>query len=152
MPRRELPTAVLVLAIFHFIIGGYGLLCGLCSGGMVLAGGNTAGLFSFGNPQMAQQQQAQQEAMQRVLSERVPHLQAYQAETVVVSLALSVALIVAGIGLLYLRGWARALSLLYGVLSILQTLIAAVYSFVYVVPANEEAFRQIPTRTRSRRT
>jgi hypothetical protein len=144
MRRRQLPTAVLVLAIFHFILGGYGLLCGLCSGVTVLTGGNTAALFSFGNPQLAQQQQAQQEAMQRVLKERVPHLQAYQAVTVVVSLALSAALIVAGMGLLYLRGWARALSLLYALFSILQTLLTAFYSFVYVTPATEEAFRQMP--------
>ena len=144
MPRRELPTAVLVLAIFHFLVGGYGLLCGLCGGLMVLTNPNPAALFAFGNPQLAQQQQAQQEAIQRVLNERVPHLKVYQAETVVVGLALSGALIAAGLGLLSLRGWGRTLSLAYAVLSILQTLSAALYSFVYVAPANEEAFRQMP--------
>jgi hypothetical protein len=144
MPRRELPTVVLVLAIFHFIVGGCGLVCGLCSGIMVLTNPNTAALFSFGNPQLAQQQQAQQDAMQRVLNERVPHLKVFQAETVVVSLALSAALIAAGVGLISLRGWARTLSLAYAVLSILQTLVAAFYSFVYMAPANEEAFRQMP--------
>jgi hypothetical protein len=144
MPRRELPTVVLVLAIFHFIVGGYELLCGVCGGITLLTNPDTAALFSFGNPQLAQQQQAQQEAMQRVLNERVPHLKAYQAESVAVSLALAVVLIAAGVGLLSLRGWARTLSLAYAVLSILQTLLAAFYSFVYVAPANEEAFRQMP--------
>src|SRR5260370_10365291 len=35
------PTSLLVLAIFHFIIGGFGLLCGVCGAASLANGGRS---------------------------------------------------------------------------------------------------------------
>jgi hypothetical protein len=138
MPRLKTPTAVVVIAVFHFIIGGIGLLSGLCTGTALLAAGGDIGrLFAF-NPQM----QEQIETQQRVVGERAPFYVGWQLEGAVVGLVLSVLLIAAGIGLLRLRPWGRTLSVVYAPLSILQTLFAVTYTYVYYLPAYNEAVRQ----------
>jgi hypothetical protein len=140
MPRRKVPTVVTVLAVFHFIVGGFGLLSGLCGGiFLLISGGNPARLFAF-----IPEAQKQLEVQQRILTERVPFYTAYQAEGLVVGLVLSALLVAAGVGLLRLRPWARVLCMVYAPPSILQTLFAAFYTLVYVTPASQEAARQAP--------
>jgi hypothetical protein len=147
MSRRQKSPAVLTVAIFHLILGGLGLLLGLCGVAMLAAtGGNpmTGPTFDFGNPQVAQQQKAQQEAIQRVMA-NVPFIKPFQIGTQVVNLTLSAVLLVAGIGLLAMRSWARWLSVAYAGVSIPVTLATMVYMGVYLLPAQQEMFRQMPT-------
>jgi hypothetical protein len=140
MARQQVPTAVVVVAIFHFIIGGLGLLSNLCGGIILLVtGGDLSRLVAF-----VPEAQRQMEVQQRILNERVPFYALYQGEGLVVGLVFSVLLIASGVGLLRLRPWGRTLSLVYVPLSIPQTLFGAFYTFVYVNPATQEAVRQTP--------
>jgi hypothetical protein len=143
MARQQVPTAVVVVAILHFILGGIGLLSSLCGGiALAVGGGDIGRLFAF-NPEMQQQIETQQ----RVVTEHAPFYVAWQVEGFVVGLVLSALLVTAGVGLLRLRSWARSFSLVYAVVDILQTLLAASYTFVFYLPAYQEAVRQTHYRT-----
>jgi hypothetical protein len=137
MPRQRVPAAVVVVAVFHFIFGGFGLLTALCGAGFMLAAGGDLTSFAF-TPEMKEQL----EITQRLLNERAPFYKVVQVEGLVVGLVLSGLLIAAGVGLLRLRPWARLLSLIYAPVSIVQTLLGAFLTFAYVNPASQDAIRQ----------
>jgi hypothetical protein len=144
MPRKQQSVPVLVIAILHLVFGGLGLLCFSCTGAAMLAGfGNGQNPFAnLGSPQMQQQQQAQQQAIQH-MTDRIPHYQLYQGAVVVTSLLLAALLVAAGLGLLSMHSWARVLSIVYAVLSILHTLCVMIFTFLYIAPAQQEAFEQL---------
>jgi hypothetical protein len=134
MPPRR-PTSVLVIAIFHFIVGGIGVMSDLC-GTFAVAGGNK--LFSgLGGPQQAQQTAELEKAMK----EKVPGYEAYQIGILALSWLFDVALISAGVGLLRMKPWARTLSLVYAVISLLAKVFVAVYTILYLAPATAEAVK-----------
>jgi hypothetical protein len=144
MPRKQQSIPVLVIAILHLVLGGLGLLCFGGSGALMLAGfGNGQNPFAnFGPPQMQKQQQEQQQAIKR-MTESIPQYQLYQVTVLGTSLLLSAALVAAGLGLLSMQPWARIVSIAYGVLSILHTLCVTVFTFLYIIPAQQQAFEQI---------
>jgi uncharacterized protein involved in cysteine biosynthesis len=139
MPRRR-PTAVTVIAILHLVFGGLGLLCGICSGILDLAPTQTQAGSS--SPQASQQ--ARKEITEQVLSQRVPLYRAYTIGNRVSGLLTSVLLVAAGIGLLQMQSWARWLSVVYAVLSLLVNLVGFVYTVAFFTPAYAEVFRQLP--------
>ena len=128
------PTSVLVLAIFHFIIGGLGVICGLCSIGSQAMGGKS---LVGGNPQQAQMQ----EEMMRAYREKVPGFLAYSIITEGLTLALAISLIVAGIGLLQMKAWGRFLSIGYAIARIPIQILVAFYTFAYISPVNLEVMQ-----------
>ncbi len=67
-----------------------------------------------------------------------PAFHAVQIGTVVIDLAISITMIVSGIGLLQLRPWGRLLSIVYAVLSIALKVFEAGYAFAFTVPEVNE--------------
>jgi hypothetical protein len=102
-PQR--PTAVLTIAVFHFIFGGLGLLCLLC----------LLGVRSVQSPEQAQMQ-AQTEM---IMLERVPFYTIYQIAGAALGLILTVVMLASATGLLSCRPWARQLSIFYGITALI---------------------------------
>jgi hypothetical protein len=122
---RRRPTAVLVLAILHLVFGSLGLVMLLCSGA-IQAVQSTGG---FGGPGQAEAQQLQKRI------EDIPGQKAYTMAEMGVDLVLDVMLLTAGIGLLGMKAWARILSLVYAVLSILNRVGTLVFTLAVLLPA-----------------
>ena len=61
---------------------------------------------------------------------------------------LSIAMIVSGLGLLKMQGWARALAILYAIVSLLHKIVVAVYTLAFLNPASQEALQQISAEDR----
>ncbi len=133
--QRRRPASITVLGVLHLIGGGLGLLLLLCGAVALLAGVTTMG-SPFGGAASGQQ------GPEVEVTKAMQNIPGYQAVTVaqtVVDLALDVMLLTAGIGLLKLRPWARSLSLVYAVLSILLHIFTLIWSLGFVMPAMEEA-------------
>jgi hypothetical protein len=114
---RYRPTAVLVLATLHLVGGGLGLVMDVC-GGAVVVGGSSFSPGAGQSPQAKAQQELQKRLEQR-LNEEMPARTAMTYASLAVSLLLDVLLLAGGVGLLSMQPWARTLSLVYAVLSIL---------------------------------
>jgi len=131
MPR-ERPTAITTMAILNIVIGGLGMLCGLCGLGAPAA---SAGILKMagagaGDP-MA------------VLNERVPGLFFWMFTKISLALVLSVLLVIAGIGLLNMKKWGRTLSLVYAIFTIPLQIAYVLFQILLVQPATKEAMAQI---------
>jgi hypothetical protein len=123
--RRHRPTSVLVVAILHLVGGGLSLLFGLCGlGRQVVSQGNPV-MFQRGpqGPEQKKRLQEFQKALQAHLDRELPYNRTVKYINTGNSYLLDVMLISAGIGLLYLQPWARTLSLVYAVLSLLAKVI-----------------------------
>ncbi|HEV2948347.1 MAG TPA: hypothetical protein VGX70_13295 [Gemmataceae bacterium] len=135
---RERPLSIMPIAVLHFVFGGLGILCGICLG-IQLAGGQNwmtptpSGPQSGSATEMKQLQDEMQKAMESAAGS-----QAVQIGTVVADLAISIIMIVSGIGLLQLRPWGRSLSILYAILSIALKIFEAVYAFAVTGPLINE--------------
>jgi hypothetical protein len=142
MPRKR-PTAVLVIAIFHFIFAACG---GIVN--MLQVTGAAANLTKLGgggrDDKEAKLQQKIQEDIEREIEKNFPDYKLFQTAEGAFGLVLAGMLLVAGIGLLSMQPWARLLSLLYAVLAILNNIVGAIIAFALVVPATQEALRNMP--------
>ncbi len=127
----ERPVSVTVLAVFHFILGGIGLLCGLCGLASQAAG---PGAFTPAGANVDQNKVAEltREAEQKAAA--IPFWDVYRVGNQVLYWGLSVALIVAGIGLLQMKPWGRYLSLAYAGFGLLHSGIDAYYLINYINP------------------
>lgn len=134
--ERARPTAVLVIAILHLSIGGMGVLCNLCATGQLVYGSQLA---SLGNPQQAKQQVQIEEA----LNAKIPGYKVHQMVSLTAAWLFTALLITAGLGLLQMRSWGRALSLVYASLSLLHKIATAIYIYVLVLPAYKEVFQMV---------
>ncbi len=128
----ERPTAVVVIAIFHFIFGGLGLLCDTC--------GIASQAMKMGQSPAQIQWQAD---IDDVMVERVPLYRVYFGANLVLPLVWDVVLIVSGIGLLNLRPWGRTLSLGYGIGRLVWGVVALAVTLVWAQPAMEEAMQRV---------
>lgn len=145
MPRQR-PAAVVVVAVLNLVFGGLGLFCTVCSGVMSLAGADRA-LANVGDAQQRQQAEVQkrrQEILERVHRSHVPLYKAYTVGNRVLTILLCAALLASGVGLLLMQGWARWVAVSYGGASILANLVGFVYTLAFMMPADVEAFRQVP--------
>jgi hypothetical protein len=138
MPRPR-PALVTVVAVLHFVFGGLGLLCQTTNGILQVSGAGEKFSTMFQPPSNVQdpqmkKQMEMQEKMQKAIKD-VPGAQAKLWADLMQDTVLSVCLIVAGIGLLQMRPWARTLSLLYAVVSILYKIGSIVYVALYFLPA-----------------
>ena len=142
MAKPDRPTAVLVIAIFHFIIGGLGVISSLCFGILMLI---LAALFNVAISEMQKKDPQEAKLLEDFIGSfaNIPGLIPYLIGSTVISLILAVVLIVAGFGLLKMRGWARTASILYAVVALLMTVGGGLYSIAVINPAVEKANQEL---------
>ena len=136
---RYRPTAVLVLAILHLVGGGLGLVMDACGGAAAAAGGS----FSPGAGQspQAKAQQDFQKRLQQHIEQELPANRAITYASLAVSLLLDVLLLAGGTGLLSMQPWARTVSLVYAVLSIL-TKVFTLVNLAFTWPVMDKFIQQ----------
>jgi len=128
------PASVLVIAILHFIFGGFGLLCGAISTAQNLAGGQAGFMAGMQDPKQVEMQKEMEKEMQQ----KLPNAKTVELAETGAGLFLSVLMIAGGVGLLRLAPWGRTLSILYAVLSILLKIAGAIYAFGFMLPVMRE--------------
>lgn len=142
--NRERPTAVLVMAILNFVMGGLGLITFLCCGlggllftGLMLDFVGKAAPPSKGGPDPSE------------LTKMFDYVPGYYPVTIAHSLlcaGLCVLLIVAGIGLLNMRSWARYTSVAVSLTYIFLALVNIIYTVAIVQPGLEKWQRDMMTK------
>lgn len=135
---RYRPQAVLVIAILHLVGGGLGLVSGICGGAMQLSGAGQS-FTGFTPPAQPGQKQPMSQAemtkkMEEALERAVPGYKIAQYFELGSNVVLSSMMVAAGIGLLSMRSWARTLSIVYAILSILNHIWAVVWGVVFMMP------------------
>lgn len=129
--NKQRPTAVTVMGILNIIFGALFLLCFLCSGASLLMQMSGARMGGGGlgdaNDPTAQ--------MWNFMKTEIPGFMAVQVASLVVHLLLTLLLLMSGIGLLNMQGWARIGSIFYAITSILVEIASLFYQLVYVNPA-----------------
>jgi hypothetical protein len=142
--RHERPASVTALAVLHLVGGILGLLCVTCAGGFLLAGGEQW-LAQMGADQDEDARLDQE--IEDAVDRKFPAGRAIDYGDLGASLVLGVLLIVAAVGLLNLRPWGRALSLVYAVASIVHKalfLVAGIVGFAVRKEVLEEMQRRHP--------
>ena len=133
--RTKRPTSVLVIAIFHFIFGGLGLLCGLPSLVMQASGMGRAGAAPAAG---ATQQQVEMQEMQAQVQQRTekeaPLQKTLGPINLVANLLLSLILVIAGFGLVKMQPWGWWGSLAYAGASILMQIYLILFNVFYSMP------------------
>ncbi len=122
------------MAILNFLFGGIGIVGTLCGGAMY---------FIFINLPDTQPGQPEFPNAMKFLSKEIPGYTAYMTASMVVGFALATALVLAGIGLLGMRPWARATCIVYAVMTIIVQLVGFYYTMTYISPAMERWSQQI---------
>src|SRR5213082_3201917 len=102
MPMRR-PGSVTAAGVLAIVYGSLFSLCGFCGLVGIAAQGAMGNNFMAGNDPM--QVQLQKE-LQNALERDVPGYKAFQIVGTIVGLGEAVVMLVAGIGLLYMRRWA----------------------------------------------
>jgi hypothetical protein len=137
-PRR--PTSLTVIAVFHFVLGGLGLLCGMTALAGQAAGG--AGRNPFGPPPGGgNEQQKELEDFQKKVAQRAeqeaPLQKPVSFVVLTVNLLLSVLMIVAGVGLIQVRPYGWKGSVFYGVVSLATQVFVLLFSLIYTLPISQ---------------
>jgi hypothetical protein len=149
--RPNRPTSVLVIAIFHFIFGGLGLLCGLP--GLVMQGSGIGNAGAGPLPASATQQQKELHEMQVRVKQRTeqaaPATAPFLQINVVLNLLISLLLVVAGFGLVKMQLWGWWGSVVYGVVRIIMQIYILLFNLLYSLPIGgrilEEELKSQPT-------
>jgi hypothetical protein len=133
-----------VIAIFHLIFGGLALL-GMICGGVLIA----ASVSMMANMPKPAGQPAPPDPFEeyKYLNDHLPGYYAYLGGTGVIAVVASIVLVVAGIGLLKMRPWARVASIVYGVAEIVIGLGSLVYNLVFVAPLSVDYQAEVSKRT-----
>jgi hypothetical protein len=135
--NRERPTVLLVMAILNFVFGGLFILCGLCGMGSVLfTGALFKGMSSASKGTTGTGPDVFGE-MSKVF-DTIPGYYPVQITTMLLLIVLNIVLIVAGVGLLQMKPWARWTSLGYGVASIFLQMVILLYAVFVMQPAMEK--------------
>ncbi len=140
MSRRR-PGAVTAASVMAIIYGSLFTLCGVC--GIV---GMAAQSDMGDNPFFAGQDPAQAKVMKEVqaaIAADLPAGESIQIVAALVGLCESVALLVAGIGLLGMRHWARTLALTVAIIAIVTTVLQSIYQVAVVMPATSRALQAV---------
>jgi hypothetical protein len=128
--QRERPTAVLVMAILNFVVGGFNLLALLCGGGalaLVLGFASSLPPGPGGQPNPLQE-------MGKVFKDIPGYIPVLIGQTIL-GFVLAIVLIVAGFGMLKMAPWSRTLCNIYAGVTLIVTLGATVYTLTVVNPA-----------------
>ncbi len=139
------PTSVLVLAIFHFILGGLGLLGGLFGLG-------SAVIVYAQSPTSAPPPAAVRPAgpggmtvaaQNQFLNARLPYWKEIGILFNLIDSAISVLMIAAGVGLVRMRPWGRTCSFVYGGVSIVSQVGRLVYTAGFFLPAMSDFYESL---------
>jgi hypothetical protein len=149
--RTKRPTSVFVIAIFHFIFGGLGLLCGLPGFAFQASGLGGAGTGPL--PPGATQQQIELHEMQVRVKQRTeqaaPLTAPFLRVNMVLNLLISLLLVVAGFGLVKMQPWGLWGSVAYAVARMLMQIYILLFNLLYSLPIGErilgEEMRSRPT-------
>ncbi len=107
MANRKRPGGVTAVAIINIVLGTLALLVGLCSGIVLVAGSD----LMQADPNAA--------AMQDFLRRQLPSHDLVQGAGVGVVLLQGLVFLIAGIGLLNRKNWARIITIVFSILSLL---------------------------------
>jgi hypothetical protein len=141
--RPKRPTSVLVIAIFHFIFGGFGLLCGLPSLAMQSAGIGGAGTpVAAGAPQQQKDLHDMAEQVKKRSEQAAPLTAPFMRVNVFLNLLLSLLLVVAGVGLVKLQPWGWWGSVVYGVAGIFMQIYIVLFNLLYSLPIAERILEE----------
>ena len=127
--QNKRPTAVLVMAILNFVFGAIAIFSVMCGGVAMLAMGSLA--KSIPAPKGGPNPLVEMTGM----FESIPGYIPYMIVGSILRLIAAIALIVAGVGLLKMRPWARWTSAGYGIFSIAIAVFDLVYTVTLVNPA-----------------
>lgn len=134
--NRERPTAVLVMAILNFVMGGLGLLVFLCCGlGTLLFTSLMLDFVSKAAPPPTQG--GPNPADLTKVFDQIPGYYAVMGTHSVLCAGLCVVVIVGGMGLLQMQNWGRYSSVAASVLFIILSLINLIYTVAIVQPGVE---------------
>jgi hypothetical protein len=150
MSKRR-PTSVLVIAILQLVFGSLGIVCNACAAVGSGIGENPAFQGGGANAEQVKMNEAAkklEEKTKEIEEQKVPGMRAYEIVSQVMGWVLSVAMIISGLGLLKMQGWARGLAIVYAIVSLLHKIVIAVYTFAFLNPAMQEALQQIPAEDR----
>jgi len=140
--QSKRPTSVLVIAIFHFVLGGLGLLgglFGLASNVFVYAQSSTpapapAATRPVGPAGITVAAQNQ------FLNARLPYWKEIGLVFNLLDFAISVLMIVAGVGLVQMKPWGRTCSFVYGGVSIVSQIGRLIFTVGFFLPAMSDFY------------
>lgn len=127
---RYRPNVVFVMGILNIVLGGIWLLitmCGAASNAFTLT---TKSASAF-NPVLDKMKE-------------VPGFVPFKIADSCWSFLFAIALIVSGIGLIKMKNWARATSVVFSVLSLLEQIGAVIFTFAVISPALGDAMQDQP--------
>lgn len=127
--QRNRPTAVLVMAILNFVMGAIYLLSYSC-GGLALIG-----LRAMKNMAPPAGKGPNPFGEMYDMYESIPGFIALTITFSILAIAMAILLIVAGMGLLKMRPWARQACVAYSIYGILSGLFSFVYTLTLANPA-----------------
>jgi hypothetical protein len=131
---RNRPNVVFVMAILNIVFGTLGFLTACCAGGGVLFMQFTPFPPAPWNPK-----EGLYKSMIDVLDQEAPSHLTVQVGSYGVSVLLAALLIVAGIGLLKMHGWARVLAILSSAGGIVVLIGTFIYGIIVLNPAMHKA-------------
>jgi len=140
---KKRPPVILVIAILSLIGGSLGLLGSICGGAMQLAGGNK--MFAGGGGQQDQEQQKLQEDIDKAI-EKGPGGKLVRYGEMGMDLVLSLLMVIGGIGLLSMQSWARTLTIVYAILSIVNHIFSLIYALAFTIPATNEVIQEFTAK------
>ena len=142
--RRTRPTSLTVLAIFHFIFGGLGLVCGLFGLVGMATGMGRAGAGGVATTLDQKEVQDMQKKLEDALEKESPGYKTRQSFFAVLSLLTSVMLLVSGLGLWNTSSWARPVNFVYAALSLIHSLASLFFALAYDLPITNRVIAEMP--------
>ncbi len=140
---QKRPGTVTAVAVILFIVGGFSLLAGMCSGGWIAIVAMKPPLDG-GGPDAAKVDPNDPAAVQRFMAAEVPGyfpaVFAFQG----IDILLGVGQVVAGIGLLRMSGTARVMAILLMLVKLLFSFAGHSFTLTLVVPAQTKLMRMNP--------
>jgi hypothetical protein len=131
---RYRPTIVFVMAILNMVFGTLGFLTACCAGGSTLFLQFTPFPPAPWNPK-----EGMYKSMIDVLDQEAPNHLIVQVGSYGLSMFLAALLIVAGIGLLKMHGWARVLTIVSSAAGIVVLIGVFIYGIIALNPAMHKA-------------
>jgi hypothetical protein len=133
--KKAKPTVAVVLGILHMVFGSLGLICNLCG----MAG---MGAIYFGANEIYKQASATEkkelEEIWQQLNDNVPGFIVYLFADLIGSMLLGLVLLIAGIGLLRVKPWARQLSIIWAVVRVIVVVATLIYTVAVVNPGTQK--------------
>lgn len=135
MAAPQRPVPVTIIAVLNFVFGILGLLGSLCGGGIFLFG-----VIMMDTLAKQPGQPGKPNPFQGLppIGEGIPGFLPFMVSSLVLGCVMALCLIIAGIGLLKMKGWGRSLSMFYAFVTILTTLVSTSYTIAYVNPGMEK--------------